>query len=217
MVAGGGPTAAQDLQERLAAAKQAAAKNQQALRAYSWVEKTELSLKGEVKSTKIEQCKYGPDGKVQKTAIVEPPPPQKKRGLKGKIIANKTEEMKEELEAAAALVHQYLPPDPEMMQAVMTAGKASAAQSGANVVALTFADYAKPGDALTLTFDRTVKMMQRIEVRTWLNEPSNPVVLSIAMNVLPDGVSHPSTVMFSMPDNKIDVRITKSNYLKLAQ
>jgi hypothetical protein len=32
----------------------AAAANQKALRRYSWLEKTELSLKGEVKSTKVD-------------------------------------------------------------------------------------------------------------------------------------------------------------------
>jgi hypothetical protein len=42
------PTTAQDLQQKAAAAKQAAAQNQQALRAYSWIETVELSLKGEV-------------------------------------------------------------------------------------------------------------------------------------------------------------------------
>ena len=41
----GASVTAQDLQQKLAAAKQAAAANQQALRSYSWLEKTELSLK----------------------------------------------------------------------------------------------------------------------------------------------------------------------------
>ena len=48
------PAAAQELQQKLAAAKQAAALNQQALRSYSWLEKTELSYKGEVKNTKVD-------------------------------------------------------------------------------------------------------------------------------------------------------------------
>ncbi len=84
MVFGGIALALQspELQEKAAAAKEAAARNQQALRSYSWVTKTELSLKGEVKNTKIESCKYGPDGKVQKTELSEPPPPpEKPQGL----------------------------------------------------------------------------------------------------------------------------------------
>ncbi len=102
-----------EIQQKAAAAKEAAARNQQALRSYSWIAVTELSLKGEVKNTKIESCKYGPDGKVQKTELSEPPaPPEKKRGLKGKVIAKKTGEMKAELESAAALVQSYIPPSP---------------------------------------------------------------------------------------------------------
>ena len=72
------------------------------LRSEPWLEKTELFLKGELKATKVDACQYGPDGQVQKAPVVEPPP-QEKRGLKGKIIAKKTEEMKDELESAVAL------------------------------------------------------------------------------------------------------------------
>jgi hypothetical protein len=58
-----------DPQQKAAAAKEAAARNQQALRSYSWITKTDLLLKGEVKNTKIESCQYGPDGKVHKTQL----------------------------------------------------------------------------------------------------------------------------------------------------
>ena len=211
------PLAAQDLQQKLAAAKQSAALNQKALRSYSWVEKTELSLKGEVKNTKVDMCRYGPDGKVQKTPVVEPPPPEKQRGVKGKIIANKTAEMKEELEAAVALVQQYLPPSPDMMQVVMNAGTASLSQAGPGRVSLKFPGYAKANDALMLTFDTTVKAMQQIDVQTWLDKPDNAVTLKVTMNALPDGVSHPGAVVLGIPKSKIEVRITKSNYQKLAQ
>ena len=211
------PAAAQDLQQRLAAAKQAAALNQQALRSYSWLEKTELSLKGEVKNTKVDMCRYGPDGKVQKTPVVQPAPAQKKRGLRGKIVANKTEEMKEELEAAVALVQQYLPPSPDMMQVVMNAGTASLSQAGPGRLSLKFPGYAKANDALSLTFDSTVKSLQLIDVNTWLDEPENTVTLKVTMAALPDGTSHPGTVVLAIPNRKLEVRITKSNYQKLAQ
>src|SRR5512145_3288206 len=106
------PMDAQDLKEKLAAVKQAAAANQQELRSYTWLEKTELSLKGEIKATKVDSCRYGADGKVQKTPVVTPPPAEKKRGLKGRVVAKKTGEMKEELQATAALIQEYVPPTP---------------------------------------------------------------------------------------------------------
>ena len=216
-LAAGTPATAQDLQQKLAAAKQNAAQNQQALRSYGWIEKVELSLKGEVKNTTVNSCRYGADGKVQKTAVVEPPPPEKKRGLRGKVIEKKKGEMKAELEAATALVHQYVPPDPGMMQVVMNAGTASLAQAGPGVLVLKFPGYVKPGDSLSLTFDSTVKSLRQMDVSTYLDSPESPVTLRVAMQSLPDGTHYPGSVVLGMPASQIEVRITNSNYQKLAQ
>ena len=206
------------LQEKLAAAKASAAQNQLALRSYTWVEKTQLSLKGEVKNTKLNSCRYGPDGKVQKTPIGDPPPPpEKQRGLKGKVIEKKKEEMKEELQAATALVSQYVPPDPGLIQVVIGAGKASMAQEGPAAVALKFSDYVKAGDALTLTFDTGLKALRQMAVATYMDAPSNPVTLQVAMQSMPDGTSYPASVSMKIPASQIEVRTENSNYQKLAQ
>jgi hypothetical protein len=212
-----GSAGAQDLQQKLAAAKAAAAKNAQAQRSYTWLEKTELLLKGEVKNTKVESCRYGPDGKVQKTPVVEPPPPEKKRGLKGKIVAKKTGEMKEELESAAALVHRYVPPSPDNIQVVMNAGTASMSQAGPGAVAFKFPGYVKAGDALTITFDAAITSIRGIGVTSWLDQPSEPLSFQVTMQSLPDGLSYPGKIVLSIPSSNIEVRITKSNYQKLAR
>jgi hypothetical protein len=213
----GRPAEAQDLQQKAAAAKQAAAQNQQALRAYTWIEKVELSLKGEVKSTTVNSCRYGPDGKVQKTTVVAPPPAEKKRGLRGKIVEKKTGEMKAELEAAAALVHSYVPPDPGLIQVVMNAGTASLSQAGPGAVVLKFPGYQKAGDSLALTFDSAVKALRQIDVASYLDDPQSPVTFRVAMQALPDGTSHPGSVVLGIPASQIEVRITNSNYQKLVQ
>jgi len=210
------PAEAQDMQEKVAAAKQAAAQNQQALRSYSWVEKTEISLKGEVKNTKIESCRYGGDGKVLKTPMSEPPPPQKKqRGMKGRVIEKKTGELKEDMQAAVALVHQYVPPSPDKIQAAMAAGKITMVP-GAATSTLKIADYEKAGDSLVLTLDTAAKGMKQIAVDTWKDSPSDKVTLNVQMQSLPDGTSYPGTVVLVIPSSNIQVRITNSNYQKLA-
>jgi hypothetical protein len=211
----GAPADAQDLQQKLAAAKQAAAKNQQALRTYSWLEKTEMFFKGELKSTKVDACRYGPDGQVQKTAVVAPPPPEKKRGLKGKMAGKKTAEIKEDVTDAATLIRRYVPPDPGMMQVVMNAGTASLSQAGPGFAALRFPGYAKKGDALTLTFESAVKTLHQIDVATWLDEPSDPVTLKVTMQALPDGTSYPGSVVLSLPSSNVEIRVTKTNYQKV--
>jgi hypothetical protein len=195
------PGAAQDLQQKLAAAKQNAAQNQQALRSYGWIEKVELSLKGEVKNTSVNSCRYGADGKVQKTVVVAPPPPEKKRGLRGRVIEKKKGEMKEELEQAT----------------VMNAGTASLAQAGPGVLVLEFPGYLKPGDALSLTFDSAVKSLRQLDVSSYLDTPESPVTLRVAMQSLPDGTRYPGSVVLGMPARQIEVHITNGNYQKLAQ
>ena len=211
------PAGAQDMQQKLAAVTQSVAATQQALRSYTWLEKTELSLKGEVKSTKVDSCRYGPDGKVQKTPVVEPPPPEQKRGLRGKIVANKTEEMKEELQATVALIQQYVPPEPGQIQVVMNAGTASLGQAGPELVAFNFPGYAKSGDALTITLDKAITGLRQIDVKTWLEKPEEPATLRVTMQSMPNGISFPGSIALSIPASKLEVRITKSNYQKLAQ
>src|SRR5690242_14980941 len=56
-------------QEKLGALKLSLARNQAALKQYTWTETTQISLKGEVKKQEQKQCQYGPDGKVQKTPM----------------------------------------------------------------------------------------------------------------------------------------------------
>ena len=205
---------AQDMQQKVAAVKQAAAQNQQALATYSWMEKTEIVFKGEVKNTKVESCRYGPDGKVQKTPVVVPPPPEKKRGLRGKIVEKKTGEMKEDMETAAALVHQYVPPSPEKIQAAMAAGKITIVPSAA-ATTVRIADYLKPGDSLVLGLGTADKGLKQLSVDSWKDSPSDKVTLKVAMQSLPDGTDYPGNITLSVPASNVEVRITNSNYQKI--
>ena len=106
--------AGESLPERVAALKQSMAQSQQALRSYKWVETTTVSMKGEQKSMKQANCFYGADGKVQKTPIAAPPPPppKDKRGVRGKVVESKKEEITDTMKQAVALVKTYLPPGP---------------------------------------------------------------------------------------------------------
>ena len=214
-LAAGAPVGAQDLQQKLAAAKQSAAQNQQALRSYACIEKVELSLKSEVKNTTANSCRYEPDGKVQKTAVVEPPPPEKKRGLRGKIVEKKTGEMK-----ASSKRRRPRPPirsaRPEQDAGVMNAETASLAQAKPGVVVLKFPGYEKAGDSLSLTFDSTVKALRQIDVASYLDDSQSPVTLRVALAGSAGRVNHPGSVVLRMPARNIEVRITNSNYQKLA-
>ena len=151
-----------ELQQKLAAVKQAAAENKQRLHQYQWTETTQLTLKGDPKPSSEKLCQYGPDGQVQKTPI-GPPPEQPSGGrVKQRVIAKKKAEMKDYMEDVKGVLSMYVPPEPQRMQQAFQAGKVSLNPAG-GVVNLIFTDYAQPGDRMTLTFDTAYKKDYLVE------------------------------------------------------
>lgn len=217
-----GPASAQDpkqmLQEKVAAFKQSMAANKTALRQYSWTEKTQLSLKGEVKSTKDELCRYGADGKVQKTLLSTPPEKKEKRGLKGKIVEKKTNEMKDYMEQVVSLIQQYVPPPPELIKADVAGGNASFSPQGPGAILLQFKSFVKSGDLVSITLDTAAKLIRQLKVDTYLDDAEkDKVALTVDFRSLPDGTSYAASKSLDVAAKKIVVNVTAGNYQKLAK
>jgi hypothetical protein len=203
-----------ELQQKVAAVKQAAAENKQKLLQYQWVETTQLTLKGDAKPPTKNSCQYGPDGKVQKTAI-GPPPEQPSGGrMKQKVIAKKKAEMKDYMQDVKTVLSMYVPPDPQKMQAAYQAGKVSL-NPVPGAVNLVFTDYALPGDKMTLTFDTTTKKITGLNISTYMGEEKDAVTLKVQMGSLPDGTSYEQQTILNATAKQLVVTTTNSNYQKL--
>ena len=206
----------QAMQEKVAAFKQSMAENQKALHQYSWIENTQLSLKGEVKSTKIEQCRYGPDGKVQKTPLSAPPEQKEMRGLKKRVVEKKTDEMKDYMERVGALIQRYVPPQPELIKANVAGGDASLNPLGPDAIQLQFKDFVKSGDVVSFTLNTAAKAIRKLNVDTYLDEEKEKVTLAVDFQTLPDGTSYAANKNLNVAAKQIVVNITASDYQKLA-
>jgi hypothetical protein len=221
------PQANSGMQEKVALLKESIAQNQAALKAYTWTEATEISLKGEVKKREQKKCSYGPDGKVQKTVVPDSAPQQAeqkgggRRGgaVKKAVVENKVEDLKEYMEKAAALVHQYVPPDPQKIQAAAAAGKITTqAASSQGLTTLTISDYVKPGDKLVLGLDPAAKKLRTYEVHSYVEKPKDDdVKLVVSFSSLPDGTNYPQQTMLDVAAKKVNVKITNSGYVKPAK
>jgi len=212
------PAAKEQLQAKIADVKASLAANAAALKNYTWMETTEISLKGDVKSKTQNACNYGPDGKVQKKDVSAPP--QKKeapRGLKGKIVENKVDDIKEYMQSTAALIKLYVPPDPAKMQAAMAAGKGALTQPSAGKTVLTFSDYALPGDKFSLTWDAAGKKIAGVNVNTYLDKPDDAVTLTVAFASLPEGPNYLSNSLLDVTAKKIQVKTTNNGYKPAAK
>jgi len=215
------PAGAQDqkqaIQEKVAAFKQATAENQKSLHQYTWIEDTQLSLKGEVKSTKIESCRYGPDGKVQKTPLSAPPEKKEMRGLKKKIAEKKTGEMKDYMERVVSLIQRYVPPQPELIKADVAGGNASFSPQPGGML-LQFKNFVKSGDLVSFTLDTAAKAIRQVKVDTYLDDADkDKVALAVDFQTLPDGTNYAASKKLDVEAKKIVVAITTKNFQKLAQ
>jgi hypothetical protein len=209
------PAAKEQLQAKIADVKASLAANQQALQQYTWQETTEISLKGEVKSKTQNACSYGPDGKVQKKLVSTPPAKKEApKGLKGKIVENKVDDLKDYMESTAGLIKLYVPPDPAKMQAAMQAGKGAMTQPSAGKAVLTFSDYALPGDKFSLTFDTAAKKILGVDVHSYVEKKDDVVTLTVGFTSLPDGTNYLSSSLLDATAKKVQVKTTNSGYKK---
>jgi hypothetical protein len=226
-----GPAANAGSQDKIAALKESIAQNQAALKTYKWTEATEISLKGEVKKTEQKACQYGPDGKVQKTPI--PGADQAAKGekdsgrggrkggglVKKAVVENKVDDMKDYMEKAAALVQEYVPPNPEKIQAAAAAGNISTQPaSGQGVSTITIKDYVKMGDKLILGFDPVAKKLRSYQVQSYVEKPKDDAVnLAVTFATLPDGTNYPQQTVLDVAAKKLKVKMVNSGYAKAGQ
>jgi hypothetical protein len=198
-----------ELQQKLGAFRESVAQNQAALRQYSWIQKIQLNIKGDLKGTKTESCRYGPDGEVQKTPVSEPAAQQKSgKGL--------NEDMKDYLERTVSMIERYVPPSLQRLRSVAGQGNASFRQSGPDVIELQFKDYVKKGDAVTFVLDMAAQRISRAIVNTYLaEEDKDAISLSVDFQTLPDATNYPATKVLTVPAKKIVVKVDSSNYQKV--
>jgi len=208
--------------DRVAALKQGLAANKAALKQYTWIETTEISLKGEEKKQERKQCVYAPDGSVTKTPLPDaaaapaqqPQSSSRRRGggaVKKAIVSNKIDDMKEYLGKVKALVQDYVPPDPQRIQATQSAGNMSLEGT-----TLTLKNYVKPGDSMAIGLSPTGTAIQTFNLTSYVEKPKDDdVTLSVTYGTLPDGTSYPQRTVVNVAAKKIGVTVTNSDYRKL--
>ena len=214
-----------ELQQRLADVRSGLAQNKQNLATYTWQEKDTVSVKGETKKEDLFQVRMGPDGKPQKTPLNASQPQEQatpantgRRGgrVKEKVIESKKEEFKEYAQKLGALAHSYAPPDPEKLQQAFKSGNMKLEQGNdADRVHLVITNYVKPNDSMTITFDRTAKALESVQIASYLDSASDVVKIAVQFAKLPDSTNHISTMSVDGVSKQLKVLVENSNYKRL--
>ena len=206
-----------DLQQKLTAVKESAAKNKQALSQYTWQEKQTTTIKGDVKGQKLFQVRLGPDGKPQKTEVMGMP--QSEGGGRGPERPHKREESRR--------VQRIRPADcsprsvlraarPARLQQAFQQGNVMLGPAGGpGIVKMVIKNYVKPNDQVTLVFNQQEKAIQSMQIQSYLSDPKDEVTIAAQYSKLPDGTNHVSTMQINGVSKALTVTSQNSNYQKM--
>lgn len=204
----------QQMEEKLMAFKQNQATNKQKLAQYTWQETETISIKGEVKATKVYQVQMV-NGQQQKTEVSNQAAQQGGREgrLKQHVVEKKKEEFQEYGQSIGALAKQYTTPDPDRLMQAKQAGNISL-QPGSDTVNLVIKDYVKPGDSVTFTIAQQTKQPVGVRVASYLSDPKDAVNISAQFAQLPDGTNHVASTLIDGVSKQLTVNDANSNYQK---
>jgi hypothetical protein len=209
--------------QMVAALKQNLAESQKRLRQYEWIETTALSLKGEEKSRKQQRVYYGADGKLVKLPMGEPQPQAAQGGggrrggrVKERIVENKKDEMADYMEKAAALIHQYVPPNPAQIQQAKDKGNMALRQQPPGV-RVEFRNYVQPNDLMAIDVDAKAALLSALSVETYLEKQEDTVALNVRFGTLADGTSYNAQTTLDVKAKNIRVVIENSGHRSLSK
>jgi len=211
------PATAQNPQmaDKLMAIKQAQETNKQKLAQYTWQETETISIKGDVKETKVYQVQMV-NGQQQKTLLNDQKAQSGGRQgrVKEHVVDKKKQEYQEYGQSIGALAKQYTTPNPEALMQAKQAGNISL-QPGAGTVSLVIKNYVKQGDSMTMTINEQTHSPVSVQVNSYLNDPKDAVTISAQFAQLPDGTNHVATTMIDGVSKHLTVNEQNSNYQKL--
>jgi hypothetical protein len=203
-----------ELRQQVSDVQSSMAKNKQALASYSWNEQVTISLKGEEKKQEHFQVRLGPDLKPQKTSLDPPPDPPSGGRLKRHVVAKKTEEYQPYADRMKTLAQQYVPPSGTLLQQAFAQGNITIgpAAGAPNELQLIVHNYLKPGDAMTLVFDKTQKELLRVQIASYMDDPKDAMNLTVQFSRLPDGTNHVSNLVIDGVSKQLNIAIQNANY-----
>jgi hypothetical protein len=201
------PTAA----ERVVALKAYLVESQTVLSQYDWIETTTVSIDGVEKVRRQQICSYGADGTVQKK------PMNQRRGLRVESEETGKKEVAGFMQDAVQLVHQYVPLNPNGLQAVTENGKLSfSVTDPAKQGRLTIRDFLVSGDRVDLDLDLTNNRPLSLKINTYLNSEREPFTLAVIFGSLYGSATFARETVLESKLKKLKVTVQNTEYLKIA-
>jgi hypothetical protein len=207
----------QQMQQKIQQMQQATARNEQQLHTYQWIESTTLTIDGKAMPAKQLTCRYATDGTLLKTPVGSQEQQQMPGGpLMKHIVEKKKEKIQEEVEEIQAVMKMYLPIDKAKLKEVLRAGTIGLERDGANVNTVVLNNYAKQGDQVRLTLNRSTMQVDRVEIKTYFESPDDAMTVDVLFSALSEGTVYPAQTSIQAPSKKLNITTAESDFVKPA-
>ena len=188
--------------EKVSKARQ---ENAQRTRDYSWTQRTEVKVKGEVKSLKTEIVRYTVDGELQKTPIDETSA-KKPKGVRGKVAKKKIAGMKDWMAELGELLKAYSLPTAGNLLDFLNKASVSPEGAGRRLDAI---GVVQAGDRMSVWINDAHKMV-KTEVTT--QHDGSDVKLMTDHETTPDGLDYVARTTIVVPDKGIEMTVENFSY-----
>jgi len=193
------------------------AENSKKLKQYTYLQKTEVYLRGELRTSKRAEVHFD---SVSGEKIVVPlnsedaaeAAPAGPRGrIRSRIVERKKDEMKDYVDRLVGLMGQYLPPNPDRVKAAMAQAQITPPAEGQDA-RVELSHYLKPGDRVTLSVNAATKKLNQIAIQSDLD--GDPVSFLVSFARLPDITNYPATTSIKAEAKALEIRVSTSDYRK---
>ena len=203
--------------DRVDALKAHLVESQTVLRQYEWVETTIVTMDKMEKFCSQQRVSYNADGTVRKVPIVQPVQRNIMRGVCEKVAAPKKREMTGYIEDAVRLVHQYIPLNPNGLQAVTVEGTVTFTVTEPAIRGrLAIRDFLVKGDRVDLELDLTNNRPLSLNINSHLDTEQDPLTLAVTLGSLYGSATFARETVLEAKQKKLKVIVKNSEYRKIA-
>jgi hypothetical protein len=115
------------------------------------------------------------------------------------------------------LAQQYVPPDRDLIANAYEKGNISIGVGGGapSETQLIIKSYLKPGDTLTLLFNKAEKELVGLQIASYMDDAKDAMNMRVQFSRLPDGTNHVSSLEIDGVSKQLNVAIQNSKYQHL--
>jgi len=205
--------------QRITALKARLAEDQSVLRQYEWIETATISIKGEVKSRKLQRCSYDADGTVRKVPFNPAGPENKRFKLQDNSEINveaRNGEPTKYMQEAVNLVQQYVPLNPNGIKATADESKLwfSVSDPGKRGQ-LNIRDFLVRGDYVILDMDLISNRPLSLKISSFLATEGVPASLSVTFGSLYGSAAFVREALFDAKEMGLKITVQNSDFNKI--